>query len=486
MNKITEFDADRWCEELGKSLDEFASTVQPIFRYEFPDEEPLPNVLPIPDVHELAQRRYRKLAERIQHDPSAAEVFEGAGLRFNDGDRGNVVAALRHHPAILRALNKSDANLDGAVFLLYPFGSADVVELKDLALQLARLTFKTNGMEAARLLNRFLTQGEARSLGGCEIILIWGLRSCRRIDIGEGVFLAPYEEIAAIYGPHPIARHDGIQQRASSMARPHRLFHEAPEYVTALVREFTWGPAIAPASEHSSELSGLPVVRLLASDRDSEPPPPEDAERIRDFLTIATEKHQLSGGWYVPVEQWLTEIHKNYRYSWNQENTLGDEWWETNDLFEVGAKTFMEMAEGWVNYKGKREQLDSAIRQLATLYYRRGRSQVNDQILDAATALEVMYALDAAEITYKLRVRAGFFLGNNSDERQGIFNRVGKFYEARSAVIHGGTRRRRVAPGAALSDGLAVARNTLIALLRLGHAPNWDHMVMSAGEDMSP
>ena len=422
----------------------------------------------------------------MQIDSSATRVFEGAALQYSVGDMADVLVALRNHPVIYGGLNYSQSNQDESVTFLHPFGSGYFVETKNFALQLTRLTFKTSGLDAARLLKRFLTEGESRSLKGCEITLIWGLRSGNRIDIEQGVFLAPYNEIAEIYGPHPFARREIPQAGNSTLTRERYLLRDSPECVTALVREFTWGPAIAPTSESSSEFSQLPTARLLASDRGGEFLPSEDNERIRNFLTIATEQHQLSGGQYVVVDQWLTDIDKNYQFSWNSDSRAGNEWWQVNELDGEAARLFLEMVKTWVEYTGNREQLDSAIRQLATLYSRVGRSGTNDRILDAATALEMMYRLDAPEITYKLRVRAAFFLGNGVEERQEIFDRVGKFYGARSAVIHGNTRRRRGDPVEALSSGLALARNTLLAILRLGHAPKWDRMVMSAGANLDP
>ena len=460
MAEPPQFNIERWCLELGERLDAFASKVQPLFAFEFPEEQPLPNVLPIPVAKELARRRYRKLGQRMQHDPGAEAAFWRARLRFDEADVGDILASLRGHPTLRRALTEGDSDPEEAVLFLSPFGSWSRVEMKTLALQLTRLTFKTNGRKAARLLSRFLTEGAARNLGGCEVTLIWGLRSVRRIDIGGGVYLAPYKEVAAIHGPHPLAHDDWSQRSGSSMAHRQQLLRETPENVTALVREFKWGPATAPISE-AAELSGLPTVRLLDAADGGVFPPSEDNERIKDLLSIATERHQLSGGQYAPVDRWLSDIDPNYRYSWNSDRGSLNDWWQTSDLSRDSAQIFLEMVAGWADYKGRRELLDSAIRQLATLYSRVGRSGTSDRILDAATALEVMYGLSAPEISYKLRVRAAFFLGQNTAERHEIFDKVRTFYDARSGVIHGGSRHRRRDFDEALADGLAIARSTL-------------------------
>ena len=47
-----------------------------------------------------------------------------------------------------------------------------------------------------------------------------------------------------------------------------------------------------------------------------------------------------------------------------------------------------------------------------------------------------MYEPDSPEITFKLKARAACFLESDTAERKRIFKEVGKFYEARSAIVH--------------------------------------------------
>ena len=161
-----------------------------------------------------------------------------------------------------------------------------------------------------------------------------------------------------------------------------------------------------------------------------------------------------------------------------------NDWWRENQLSEEGARTFLELIRGWQTYRGDRELLGLAIRRLAALPSRAGRFGTEDRLLDSAIALETMYNLDAPEITYKLQTRAGYYLGTNAEERMEIFDKVRDFYDARSALVHGSRgRRRRVDTGQALSDGRRLARETLLALLRDGGAPDWIRLVMSASDD---
>ena len=90
----------------------------------------------------------------------------------------------------------------------------------------------------------------------------------------------------------------------------------------------------------------------------------------------------------------------------------GWEWMRRKDsLSEANAHLLLEIIQGWKAFQGDRDGLEIAIRRLATLPSRAGRSEAEDRLLDTAIALETMYGLDAPEITYKLGTRARCILG---------------------------------------------------------------------------
>ena len=99
---------------------------------------------------------------------------------------------------------------------------------------------------------------------------------------------------------------------------------------------------------------------------------------------------------------------------------------------------------------------------------------MQDRILDAAIALEIMYELESPELTNKLSTRAAHLLAKKAEERIEIFDRVHVFYKARSRIAHGSRasdRRkmnsRMIDSKEASDSGFALASDTLHALLKI-------------------
>ena len=61
-----------------------------------------------------------------------------------------------------------------------------------------------------------------------------------------------------------------------------------------------------------------------------------------------------------------------------------------------------------------------------------------DTIIDLAIAFEALYLPDTGESTFKLAVRASWYLGKNKKDREELLTVFKEFYKCRSAVIHGG------------------------------------------------
>ena len=471
-----DFNANSWIERLAGGVVALAERVEPRVPGERVDDFGRAHGY----TGVVSREEYRSLAVRAQHDPDAEVAFEESYLWLDD-DPAEVKAVLREHPVIRQALGRSGH--DEATQFLKPYGQFRV-ELETLALSLTKLAFKTDAKNAGETLHRFLTLGEARDLKAYEVTLFYGLKLDARLDIGEGAFLAPYEDTKVFCGEYPFLRFKpfpaGIEQR-------HPL-DDAPQNIAALVRELTWGPAIA-STEVELENSLITRFRFTIEEEDAEHSPfsfqfAKDHETVRDFLCIATGKPQVSRRQYIRVDRWMEDLDPNIRFGWTSGRRWVNDWWRESQLSEDAARTFLELIRRWPTYQGDRKRLRLAIRRLAALPSRAGRFGTADQLLDIAIALETMYNLDTPEITYKLQTRTGYYLGTDREERIDIFHKVKNFYRARSALVHGSSgKRHRIDVSTALSDGLNLARKTLLALLRDGEPPDWTCLVMSAGGD---
>ena len=78
-----------------------------------------------------------------------------------------------------------------------------------------------------------------------------------------------------------------------------------------------------------------------------------------------------------------------------------------------------------------------AIRRYSKALSRSGRFRQEDCILDIAIALEIVYGLDRGELTHKLSTRAGWYLGKDYKDRNQIRDKIKRFYNLRSCIVHG-------------------------------------------------
>jgi hypothetical protein len=125
---------------------------------------------------------------------------------------------------------------------------------------------------------------------------------------------------------------------------------------------------------------------------------------------------------------------------------------------------------------------------LARLNIANRRISPGDQALDGSICLEALLSgRGRGELTHKLAVRTALLLGKTLDEREAISKKVRKFYELRSAVVHGSGSKNADLDRASASEGLALCRSALRAIIEnrslpepelweLTGGPSWNRM----------
>ena len=106
-----------------------------------------------------------------------------------------------------------------------------------------------------------------------------------------------------------------------------------------------------------------------------------------------------------------------------------------------------------------------------------------------AIALERMYELEGGEISFKLKARAACFLETSTESRARVFQDVEQLYNARSAIVHKRKSKKRSAAEAkheAFAKGFAVARRSVVKLLREGPPSDWNTLVIAGTEPSAP
>jgi hypothetical protein len=78
-----------------------------------------------------------------------------------------------------------------------------------------------------------------------------------------------------------------------------------------------------------------------------------------------------------------------------------------------------------------------ALRSFSSIYDRLFH-QAEDRVVDAITALEALWKLDA-ELSFKLAFRTSSLLAASDDERVSIYETLSEYYKIRSKVVHGGS-----------------------------------------------
>ena len=364
------------------------------------------------------------------------------------------------------------------------------VGLKGLIASMVKLTIRTDAKRAASTLHRFLMDGENCKLRAHDITPLYGLELEGCLEIGNGAFLAPWDEVQEMFGLQEDEESE-IEDRGRSRFPTSFLRANA-----AFVRELTWGPAVWSTENGESEVPKteyrFPVdYQSDNSSRDlnrGEFLFSSGHETVRDLLSIAIARHLVTRHQFICVERWLEDIDPNYKQQWTSGSWWINDWWHENSLSDESAAKFMEMLCGYQSCTGNRRQLDLAIWRLAASNSRIGRFGTEDRIIDTAIALEILYGLDGTEITHKLKTRAAFFLGEDAKERIEISRKVSRLYEVRSNAVHGETKRKKRLSleerAQALDDGFHIARETLIKLLREKSTPDWNTIVFTGGETL--
>ncbi len=111
-----------------------------------------------------------------------------------------------------------------------------------------------------------------------------------------------------------------------------------------------------------------------------------------------------------------------------------------------------------------------ALRSFSSIYDRLFH-QAEDRVVDAITALEALWKLDA-ELSFKLAFRTSSLLAASDDERVSIYETLSDYYKIRSKVVHGGSLTKVQETRLREDEPLrSIVRRTLSAFIHLAINP---------------
>ena len=411
----------------------------------------------------LTNSEYRGLARQANQNANSHLLFEEY-LPKLDSDSVAAIGILQQHPVVRREATVSAGK--PAVMMFIPPGGASRVELDRLALYLTKTAVRKGGRYVARILDEYLTLSEANALPAQEITLFRGLQVDRRVEIGEGAFIAPYADLVD----------QGLLRERKEVP-----WENPPDYqamgVAAVVRSLTWGPGIRPPMTFKTPTGeGIPDMSFpCLGDRES-------LGVIFDSLSILTRCELDVLSVQYRCADFMEEMEPNFKTGSSTalvESSLMRPFRNTRRPLKAGhADTLRELLLDWSRGDGTARR---ALRRLASSVARTGRFRLEDSILDLSIALETMYNIDS-EMTYKLGTRAGYFLGYDAEDRNRIFGVVKALYDRRSDIVHGRRTNTQELEQAA-SEGFEVARDTWFKLRNAGITGDrhefWNRLVMT-------
>lgn len=315
----------------------------------------------------------------------------------------------------------------------------------------------------------------------------------RQTDLGNGAFLAPYENVKSTYDlpDDPEDRHfHGRNLRLPTDEERDRTRPGTSPSV--FVRGLTWGLGVTPTSPPdpfaTSDGDPLRVRFRFPDDYEivlGEHVFPDDYNMLMKLLSIAARSALFSQTRYVRADKWIEQIDRNFAFGVRHTGGfVSDTRPPERPMTDEDAATFTTLSRDWISYRGNRDPLDLAVHRLAASLSRPGGLfSTEDRLLDTAIALEILYGLKGPELTHKLSIRAAWLLDRGAKSRKETFADVNQFYRVRSSIIHGDAPRGGPdAVPAALAAGREIACLTLAKLLQRKEPMNradWDALIVS-------
>lgn len=376
-----------------------------------------------------------------------------------------VKSLLREHPVLNRALGPSDDDE-------FRIGIMTVGTIKSLNHVIAGLmscAMESNYDDVASRLHELLSAEKERPLKGYHISIFRGSRLDRELEFADGMSIAPFDSIKHFIPPFSLR---------SAVWDIDQFTRRGP--LAAIRKPFHWEPVIVGVDD---ELKWTPPF-----DKEF----PNNANAVVDLLAIAHAAPLMNMMCFqccVDPQVWalLGSPGTDGSASWPQGLPINADLGDT----PLSMEHFSEAKDIFCRLKDSNNdqtRYESVISRLAGSLLRRGKLEAADKILDVAIALELMYELDSPELKYKLATRAAWFLEKNSQGRVETFNKVRKFYDTRSSVVHNdrgksNKKSEQYAQNIAeqFNQGFDLARRTLFKLLRDGRPSDWNQLVLSGG-----
>ncbi|MDE0029965.1 MAG: HEPN domain-containing protein [Deltaproteobacteria bacterium] len=297
---------------------------------------------------------------------------------------------------------------------------------------------------------------------GCDVLLFYGLTVSERIDVEDAMAIFPFGEVRRFVD----------QELVEELAPPAAGFH-GWRSVAAVVRPFRWRPEFRRRGSVNDPMSCPPAPFF------------PEAQTFLDLLAVSHAAPMLRlatiSGCIDRSAARLLGLGRKGPGIYQKWVANGFEGFAECPVLRPAALD--EAREAFEERQSARyQEMAPFVARLAEALGRDGRFAMHDKVVDVVIALEGMYELPKRKKLRKLENRVSGFLGTDADDRRKIRESVRSLYEARSAVVHSGSREAwPFRNGAAFVKGFDLARRSLFKFLREGVPENRDKLG-AAGE----
>jgi len=273
----------------------------------------------------------------------------------------------------------------------------------------------------------------------------------RYLSAGQVSWTVTWQKVAPLpgFGAHscPIELPNGVTIRELKAAERQRL------------GDIAW--MLGPMQAHEW---GLPTAKFAMSWWQPVPnTPPRTADNDFDMVVTALRLLKPGAIWYNAVGDWPGHP------AFGSNPASGSASWEPKpgvdgaryELLEQDVEPLSDLVASLVN-GAQHERLPVALDRFKLAYERR---RPEDKLIDYWVGLEALFSpSDRAELSYRIPLRAAYFIGSSPEEREQVFTALRDHYGTRSDVVHGRKPKRDVKVAAeAVEDYLRQALRKIVS-----------------------
>lgn len=424
------YSLNTWCDRLVPALNQLAKVQVPFLeaywqassyptRVSFNgiDETPFPKD-DVADLYDLARMALRS-GEKKYYDPLREALDPVKGI-------------LRSHPSLARALGKRVGNDEFHVKILNGTSLTWLTQIVAGLLERAYYHGDDGYKKAARELGSILDLSST-SLDvdvpneldlGYDLLLFHGPEIHNEFEIQEGLIVKP----AAVLS-------DYLDREWIRDFVPEEMDRRDWRQIGAVVRPFHWRPAFRRKTDYREERPSWP------------PRFEDDALTFLEILSIANQTPIL------PFMLIRGCVHRSAHGLLGLAHSRGG----SHPIRQVGRRrdpfrappqlqhSSINLAKQAYSKRGDEEfeRFAPIIHRLSEALERLGRFGANDRILDISQSLELMFMPKGGRISQRLQDGMAELLGVDETHQDDIRAAIKKFYDVRSAIVHGATDARR-------------------------------------------